>query len=36
VRVFSVLASPRIKGNTSVVLKRFLEGVRENHSGVEE
>ena len=35
-RVFSVLASPRIKGNTSVVLKRFLEGVRENHSGVEE
>lgn len=35
-KVFSVLGSPRRKGNTSVILERFLQGIRENHVGVEE
>ncbi|MCT8977065.1 flavodoxin family protein [Clostridium sp. CX1] len=34
-KIFSVLGSPNKNGNTAVLLKEFLRGVKESHSGVE-
>ncbi len=34
-KIFSILGSPRKKGNTAALLEEYLKGVEENHSNIE-